>query len=116
MADQTQPTNPLEELDQLIHTPARLNIMTQLYVVESADYIFLKNLTGLTWGNLSAHISKLADAGYLKVKKSIVNKKTHSVAALTEKGRKAFEEYRERLMELIGTTLPGDGQAGTRLG
>jgi len=103
MADQTQPTNPLEELDQLIHTPARLNIMTQLYVVESADYIFLKNLTGLTWGNLSAHISKLADAGYLKVEKSIVNKKTHSVAALTEKGRKAFEEYREKMIKVLNT-------------
>ncbi|MFN2113834.1 MAG: transcriptional regulator, partial [Anaerolineales bacterium] len=60
MAQDRENTNPVDELDQLIHTPARLNIMTQLYVVESADYIFLRNRTGLTWGNLSAHVSKLA--------------------------------------------------------
>ena len=94
-------TNPLSELDQLIHAPARLNIMTQLYVVESADYIFLKNLTGLTWGNLSAHAAKLAEAGYLEIEKSIVNKKTHTVAALTEKGRTAFESYRQQMMEVL---------------
>jgi len=94
-------TNPLADLDQIIHTPARLNIMTQLYVVESADYIFLKNLTGLTWGNLSAHAAKLAEAGYLEIEKSIVNKKTHTVAKLTGEGRKAFEAYREKMMEVL---------------
>jgi DNA-binding MarR family transcriptional regulator len=94
-------TNPLTELDQLIHAPARLNIMTQLYVVESADYIFLKNLTGLTWGNLSAHAAKLAEEGYVKIEKSIVNKKTHTVASLTGKGRTAFEAYRHQMMEVL---------------
>ena len=101
MAQDRENTNPVDELDQLIHTPARLNIMTQLYVVESADYIFLRNRTGLTWGNLSAHISKLAEAGYVKVEKSIVNKKTHTVAALTDKGRTAFEEYRDKMMAVL---------------
>ena len=99
MNDET--TNPLSALDQLIHTPARLNIITQLYVVESADYIFLKNLTGLTWGNLSAHTAKLAEAGYVEIEKSIVNKKTHTVAKLTKKGRQAFEEYRQQMMEVL---------------
>jgi len=101
MAQDRENTNPVDELDQLIHTPARLNIMTQLYVVESADYIFLRNRTGLTWGNLSAHVSKLAEAGYVKVEKSIVNKKTHTVAALTGKGRTAFEEYRDKMMAVL---------------
>ena len=101
MTEKNQAENPLAELDQLIHAPARLNIMTNLYVVESADYIFLKNLTGLTWGNLSAHAAKLADAGYLKVEKSIVNKKTHTVAKLTSKGRQAFEVYRQKMMEVL---------------
>ena len=50
--------NPLSSLDPLIHTHSRLNIITQLHVVESVDYIFLKNLTSLTWGNLSAYVSK----------------------------------------------------------
>ena len=93
--------NPLSGLDPLIHAPARLNIMTQLYVVESADYIFLKNLTGLTWGNLSAHAAKLAEAGYLEVEKSIVNKKTHTVAKLTDQGRAALEAYRQQMMEVL---------------
>ena len=101
MPDEKKAPNPLTELDQLIHTPARLNIMTQLYVVESADYIFLKNLTGLTWGNLSAHASKLVEAGYLEVEKTIVNKKTHTVARMTEEGRKAFEHYRDKMMEVL---------------
>lgn len=93
--------NPLADLDQIIHAPARLNIMTQLYVVESADYIFLKNLTGLTWGNLSAHAAKLAEAGYLEIEKSIVNKKTHTVAKLSKAGRKAFEDYKQKMMEVL---------------
>jgi DNA-binding MarR family transcriptional regulator len=93
--------NPAAELDQLIHAPARLNIITNLYVVESADFIFLRNLTGLTWGNLSAHTSKLAEAGYVEVEKSIVNKKTHTVARLTKKGRKAFEKYRDKMKQVL---------------
>ena len=100
MADEKSP-NPTAELDPLIHTPSRLNIITNLYVVESADFIFLRNLTGLTWGNLSAHTAKLAEAGYLEIEKSIVNKKTHTVAKLTEKGRKAFEEYKEKMKEVL---------------
>ena len=99
MNDETK--NPLSGLDPLIHAPARLNIITQLYVVESADYIFLKNLTGLTWGNLSAHAAKLAEAGYVAIEKSIVNKKTHTVAKLTGKGRAAFEAYRQQMIEVL---------------
>ena len=99
--NENKTTNPLAELDPLIHSPARLNIVTNLYVVKNADFIFLRNLTGLTWGNLSAHVSKLAEAGYVEVEKTIVNKKTHSVAALTEAGRSAFEQYREQMMSVL---------------
>jgi DNA-binding transcriptional ArsR family regulator len=60
----------LAELDRLVHEPARLAVMALLYVVESADLTFLMNQTGLTWGNLSAHMSKLEEAGYLQVEKS----------------------------------------------
>ena len=94
-------TNPTSELDPVIHAPSRLNIVTNLYVVESADFIFLRNITGLTWGNLSAHMSKLEEAGYVEVEKSIVNKKTHTVAALTPKGRKAFETYKDKMKEVL---------------
>ena len=101
MTKEIKTPNPTAELDQLIHAPARLNIVTNLYVVKSADFIFLRNLTGLTWGNLSAHVSKLAEAGYVEVEKSIVNKKTHTVAKLTKKGRKAFETYKEKMKEVL---------------
>lgn len=101
MSEEKGTPNPLTELDQVIHAPSRLNIVTNLYVVESADFIFLRNLTGLTWGNLSAHLSKLEEAGYVEITKTIVNKKTHSVAALTEKGRQAFDEYKEKMKEVL---------------
>ena len=102
MADATaKNTNPTSNLDPVIHAPSRLNIVTNLYVVESADSIFLRNLTGLTWGNLSAHAAKLAEAGYVEIEKSIVNKKTHTVAKLTKKGRKAFEDYKEKMKEVL---------------
>ena len=101
MAEDKETTNPFQELDPLIHAPARLNILTNLYVIDSADFIFLRNLTGLSWGNLSAHISKLAEAGYLEVEKTIVNKKTHSVAQLTGKGREAFEAYRFQMNKIL---------------
>jgi DNA-binding MarR family transcriptional regulator len=97
--------NPTAELDPVIHAPSRLNIVTNLYVVESADFIFLRNVTGLTWGNLSAHMSKLEEAGYVEIEKSIVNKKTHTVAKLTGKGREAFERYKEQMMDVL---KPGD--------
>jgi len=101
MAEDKSTPNPLAEIDPVIHAPSRLNIITNLYVVESADFIFLRNLTGLTWGNLSAHVSKLVEAGYIEVEKTIVNKKTHSVASLTKEGRRAFEEYKEKMLEVL---------------
>jgi DNA-binding MarR family transcriptional regulator len=82
------------EINKLIHEPARLQIMTQLYVVDEADYLFLMRQTGLTWGNLSSHISKLEDKGYIEVRKEFLGKKPHTVLKMTAEGRKAFEEYR----------------------
>ncbi len=58
--------HPLADIDQVIHAPARLMVLTYLYVVESADYVFLVRLTGLTWGNLSTHLTKLEEAGYIR--------------------------------------------------
>jgi len=58
---------PIANIDRLIHEPSRLIIMAHLYVVESADYLFLIRQTGMTWGNLSVHISKLEAAGYLEI-------------------------------------------------
>ena len=61
MADANAELHPLADIDRIIHAPARLMVMTYLYVVESAEYIFLMNITGSTWGNLSTHLSKLEE-------------------------------------------------------
>lgn len=95
----------LEDIDRLIHEPARLMIVMTLYVVESADFTFIANQTGLTWGNLSSHISKLEDAGYVMVDKRFVGKKPQTIASLTEPGRAAFRDYR-RHMQLLFDELP----------
>ncbi|HKJ70095.1 MAG TPA: transcriptional regulator [bacterium] len=91
----------LGEIDKLIHEPARLQILAYLYVVESADFVYLMRQTGLTWGNLSSHMSKLEEAGYLKVEKEFVNKKPHTLLHLTGKGRKAFDEYRGQMQQIF---------------
>ena len=89
-------------IDRLIHEPGRLMIMAYLSVVESADFLFLKRQTGFTWGNLSAHISKLEKAGYIEVTKEFVDKKPHTVLQLTEAGRNAFDKYRESMTPIFG--------------
>jgi DNA-binding MarR family transcriptional regulator len=91
----------LNSIDKLIHEPARLNIMTRLYVVESADFLFMMRQTGLTFGNLSAHMSKLEEAGYIDIIKEFVGKKPHTMLKLTEKGRKAFDDYRKKMKQFF---------------
>ena len=88
-------------IDRLIHEPARLMIMAYLYVVESADFLFLMRQTGLTAGNLSSHTSKLEAAGYIEIVKEFVDKKPHTMLRLTDAGRGAFQDYRERMMEVL---------------
>lgn len=89
------------DIDKLIHEPARLVIMTQLYVVEEADFIFLMRQTGLTWGNLSSHMSKLEEAGYIEVRKEFLDKKPHTILKLTPTGRESFREYRKAMDEVF---------------
>ncbi|MFC1754949.1 winged helix-turn-helix domain-containing protein [Thermoproteota archaeon] len=90
----------LPKIDKIIHEPARLIIVAHLYVVESADFLFLKRQTGMSWGNLSTHMSKLERVEYVKVSKEIVGKKISTSVQLTDEGRSAFEEYRENLRKV----------------
>ena len=91
----------LSSIDKVIHEPARLSIMTRLYVVESADFLFMMRQTGLTFGNLSAHMSKLEEAGYIDIIKEFVGKKPHTMLKLTNKGRKAFDDYRKKMKQFF---------------
>lgn len=83
----------IADLDRLIHEPARLSIMALLYGVEEADFLYLLKTTGLSKGNLSAHISKLEEAGYVDIKKRFIGKKPNTLYRLTAKGRRGFEKY-----------------------
>ena len=88
-------------IDRLIHEPARYTIMAYLYVVESADFIFLVKQTGLTWGNLSAHITKLENEGYVEIIKKFVDRKPFTLIQLTKAGRKAFEAYQKQMKHMF---------------
>ena len=89
------------DIDRLIHEPVRLLLLAHLYVVESADFLFLMNQLGLTFGNLSSHMSKLEEAGYISVEKEFVDKKPLTRLSLTEAGRAAFDDYKARMKNLF---------------
>ncbi len=95
----------IENIDPLIHEPSRLMIMAQLYVVQSADFLFLQRQTQMTPGNLSAHLRKLEDAGYVEITKEFIERKPHTALALTKKGRSAFKQYRRDIKQ-IADKLP----------
>jgi DNA-binding MarR family transcriptional regulator len=91
----------LTDLDRTVHEPARLAVLALLYVVESADFTFLMNQTGLTWGNLSAHLSKLEEAGYLAVEKTFKGKRPNTMLRLTSQGREAFLGYARKMKQVF---------------
>ncbi|MFN2122973.1 MAG: winged helix-turn-helix domain-containing protein [Candidatus Promineifilaceae bacterium] len=91
----------LTEIDRLIHEPARLSVMALLYVIESADFTFVMNQTGLTWGNLSAHLSKLEEAGYIQVEKRFKGRRPNTNLQLTPKGRQAFDAYAQTMKQVF---------------
>jgi DNA-binding MarR family transcriptional regulator len=91
----------LVDVDRVIHEPARLMIVALLYNVESADFLFLKNETGLTKGNLSSHLSKLEENGYVEIEKTYRGKVPLTVVHLTDKGREALDDYRRRMQQLV---------------
>jgi DNA-binding MarR family transcriptional regulator len=99
--DGNAPVQPLADIDRLVHEPARLAILSLLYVVESSDFIFLMNQTGLSWGNLSAHMAKLEDAGYLQVEKTFKEKRPKTTLRLTDKGRRAFRGYAIKMKQAL---------------
>jgi DNA-binding transcriptional ArsR family regulator len=94
----------LTELDRLIHEPARLLIVTILSTVESADFLFLQRETDLTKGNLSAHLSKLENAGYVNIEKTFKGKLPLTICKLTEAGQSAFDLYRQQMQNFISKT------------
>jgi len=93
--------HPLANIDQVAHAPARLMVLTYLYVVESADYVYLMRMTGLTWGNLSTHLTKLEQNNYIEMEKGFKGKKPHTTVHLTDQGRAAFREYKKSMQQVL---------------
>lgn len=91
-------------LDRLIHEPARLLIVTILSSVASADFLFLQRETGLTKGNLSAHLSKLEEAGYVKIEKTFKGKLPLTICKLTRAGHIALRAYRQQMQSFMEKT------------
>ena len=94
----------LTGVDRLIHEPSRTIILAILAAVESADFLYLQRETGLTKGNLSVHLSKLEEAGYISIEKTYRGKIPMTLCRMTEAGRKAFKNYREQLKTFVDQT------------
>ncbi len=90
-----------QQLNEIIHSRIRLAIISVLISIEEAEFKFLKGTIKTTDGNLSVHLKKLEDAGYIDVKKEFIDRKPVSSYALNDKGKQAFELYIQNLENLI---------------
>lgn len=100
----TNDLRSLTEVDRLLHEPSRAVIVAILSAVESADFVFLQRETGLTKGNLSTHLTKLEEAGYINIEKTFRGKYPLTLCRLTETGREAFANYRKKLSQFVEQT------------
>ena len=83
----------LQNLDRIIHEPARQLLLIYLFSVEAADFTFLKQQTGMTQGNLSSHLNKLESVGYIQTEKKFKNKRPLTIIKISKLGREAFSIY-----------------------
>jgi DNA-binding MarR family transcriptional regulator len=90
----------MANLDKLIHEPARLAVLTALSACQSADFLYLQRLTGLTKGNLSTHLTRLEEAELVNIDKQFIGKKPNTVVSLTAKGRQAIDHHWQLLDNL----------------
>jgi DNA-binding MarR family transcriptional regulator len=94
----------MRKLNPLIHQTTRLRIMAALVSLEpdeKADFVFLRDLLELTDGNLSAHLQKLEEAGYVETEKTFEDRRPKTWVAVTPEGHSAFSEHIDALEEII---------------
>ncbi|HKS80682.1 MAG TPA: transcriptional regulator [Candidatus Acidoferrales bacterium] len=92
----------LASIDRVIHEPVRLMLMTVLYASTEADFLYLQRECGLTQGNLSSHLARLEEAGYVVIMKTFKGKYPLTICRLTNKGREAFEDYARKMRVVAG--------------
>jgi DNA-binding HxlR family transcriptional regulator len=102
----------LATLDRIIHEPARLMIMTVLYAVAEADFLYLQRECGLTQGNLSSHLAKLEEAKYELIEKTFKGKYPLTICSLTRKGRDSFDAYVQAIR--VVSEAPSNGSRASR--
>lgn len=90
----------IADVNRVVHEPARLVILTMLNSVDSADFLYLLRVTGLTKGNLSSHLSRLEGAGYIQIEKTFQGKIPLTVCRLTQQGREAYVDYLADMKQL----------------
>ncbi|HFC09621.1 MAG TPA: transcriptional regulator [Chloroflexi bacterium] len=96
----------MARLNELIHQPVRLRIMAALNTLEAderVDFGTLRDLLGVTDGNLATHLRKLEDAGYVQVEKTFVGRRPRTYIGITPAGKLAFEEHVQALQEILKT-------------
>ena len=89
------------DLDPILHSQLRLSIVSILITIEEANFSFIKDSTKAAAGNISIQINKLQEAGYINVEKTFKNNYPNTTISITDKGRKAFEEYVKNLQKYI---------------
>jgi DNA-binding MarR family transcriptional regulator len=89
------------EIDQVVHTPARLMTVMLLSQHSSLDFIQLMNYTALTWGNLSTHLSKLEEAGYVMITKTFKGRRPNTLISLTNTGRQAYMQWGNSIIKAL---------------
>jgi DNA-binding MarR family transcriptional regulator len=97
----------MAKLDNIIHQPVRLQIMSALVALdpdEQVDFVYLRKILNLTDGNLGAHLAKLEDAGYVRIEKTFIARKPRTFINVTGKGKDAFDEHTAALKEIIEGT------------
>jgi DNA-binding MarR family transcriptional regulator len=93
----------LADLDRIIHEPGRLMIVSILFLRKEADFLYLMRETGLTKGNLSSHLAKLEEAGYVEIEKTYAGKTPLTLLRLTSDGRSSFRSYQAAIKKALAT-------------
>jgi DNA-binding MarR family transcriptional regulator len=91
----------LSEIDRAVHEPARLMVLACLAAVQNADFLFVATQTGLSRGNLSSHMSRLEEEGYVAVEKKFVDRMPRTLLSLTKSGREAYRCYKRNMLKVL---------------
>ena len=91
----------MNDIDRVIHEPARLMLVALLSGVREADFLWLQRESSLTKGNLSSHLARLEEASYIEVEKTFKGKIPLTVVRLTRQGKTAFDSYKKKMTGLL---------------